>query len=133
MKRASCVVIVRNGRFAAIRSHKHGGRLCLPGGKTQIGLYGIMERPQDTAERECVEEIGVVPIDLTAFYVAVDVDGFLVTLFYATISPLAELESSEEGEAVWCTRQELLENGAYAAHTAEWLPLYDELFAEVER
>jgi 8-oxo-dGTP pyrophosphatase MutT (NUDIX family) len=125
-KRGSCVVIVRGGLFAAIRSHKHQGRICLPGGKQERG-----ESPVDAAARECLEEIGVVPQGLVAFHVGPDFTGWLCTTFHGTIATDVRLQSSTEGVAFWCSRQELLTNGVYSKHTTEWLPLYDALFGEI--
>ena len=52
---ASCAVVIpRDGRFAALRSAKRGGRVEIPGGKVEPG-----ELPVDAARREVLEEVGL--------------------------------------------------------------------------
>lgn len=121
MRPSASVVIIRNGKIAAIRSAKHGGALELPGGKSEPG-----ESPGVNAMRECFEEVGVHPY-LVRLLLTEPVGGYMCSTFLAKIGDGVELVSSTEGEAGWFAPAELL-NGTYAAHTARWLPMVaDEL------
>lgn len=121
MRPSASVVIIRNGKIAAIRSAKHNGALELPGGKSEPG-----ETPMQNAARECVEEIGVWPT-IVRLLLTEPVGGFMCSTYLATIGDRAQPSSSPEGEAGWFTPEELL-TGTYADHTAKWLPMVaDEL------
>lgn len=120
-RKSACVVIVRDGRIAAIRSRKHGGQLELPGGKA---LYG--ELPELNAVRECQEEIGITPT-ITDLLLRSPVGGYDCYCFAGHArspyrSEVAELRSSSEGEAVWATPDEML-TGTYSEHTRLWIPI----------
>lgn len=127
MRTSASVVMIRNGKIAAIRSAKHGGALELPGGKSEPG-----ETPEANAQRECCEEVGVYPRYLKLLLTE-PVGGFMCSTFLAEIKGYQRLTSSTEGEAGWFTPAELL-NGTYAAHTARWLPMVaDELTKRSEQ
>jgi len=112
---SACVVLIRDGKIAAIRSRKHGGSLELPGGKAEPN-----ETPSDNAIRECFEEVGVRVKLLSLLTCEPDVGGFYCSCYLAQSDD--ELVSSPEGEAVWVTPEEML-TGTYHSHTANWLPL----------
>ena len=114
LKPSACVVLIRNGKIAAIRSRKHGGALELPGGKAEFD-----EAPFTNAARECSEEVGVRPVYIRTL-TREECGGFDCSCFLVESDD--ELVSSSEGEAVWVTPNELL-TGTYASHTAKWLPM----------
>ncbi len=107
--RRSVVVLIPCGdRFAAIRSRKHGGAVELPGGKVELG-----ESDAEAARREVFEEVGPVlrhdaplaPLGVfehTFGGVAWECAAFL------GVDSGAPLRGSDEGEATWATREELL-------------------------
>lgn len=113
---SACVIIVRNGKIAAIRSKKHNGSLELPGGKALR-----YELPETNAIRECVEEIGHVPW-LRKLLFCGPCGGFMCSTYFATLPDHCELISGEEGEAGWFTPDEML-TGTYAGHTRQWVPM----------
>lgn len=112
---SACVIIRRDGRFAAIKSNKHHGKLQLPGGKAEAG-----ETPEQNARRETLEEVGLPLMDLVPVLES-ECGGFWCTTF--TGSSVGDLVDSVEGQAVWVTADELIERGVYPAHTHSWLPL----------
>ena len=117
---SACVVLIRYGKIAAIRSRKHNGAIELPGGKSEPG-----EKPEETAIRECIEEVGVHPYLVRCLHVEED-DGHQCYVYLARIHE-GDLESGPEGEAVWVTPEELL-TGTYARISAKWLStIKDEL------
>lgn len=105
---ASCAVVIpRDGRFAALRSAKRGGRVEIPGGKVEPG-----ELPVDAARREVLEEVGLHVTHLVPLHVGFDGVRFRAHVYLATA--IGELRSSPEGEALWATADELLE-GSFGA------------------
>lgn len=115
LPRSACVVLIRGGKIAAIRSRKHGGSLELPGGKAEPHETTI-----ENAIRECFEEVGARVVLLRLLTREPDVGGYDCSCFLAVSDD--DLVSSSEGEAVWVTPEELL-TGTYASHTANWLPM----------
>jgi len=114
--RSACMVLIRRGKIAAIRSKKHGGALELPGGKAEPGEF-----PDENAVRECFEEVGVRPkIVCELIPEQADVGGFRCSTFLGETDD--EIQSSAEGEAGWFTPEELL-TGTYSEHTKLWLAL----------
>lgn len=121
MHPSACVILMRDGKFAAIRSAKHGGSLELPGGKANRYGWNKLETPEENARRECEEEVGVAPT-LNCLLLRSPVGGYDCYTFLGEISPSDTLASSSEGEAVWVTAEELL-TGTYADHTRIWLEM----------
>jgi 8-oxo-dGTP pyrophosphatase MutT (NUDIX family) len=127
---SACVIIVRNGKVAAIRSKKHDGSLELPGGKAMLSAgvllvtaegLPLFESPETNAIRECIEEVGQVPW-LRKLLFCSPCGGFMCSTFLATLPDHADLASGEEGEAGWFTPDEML-TGTYSEHTRQWLPM----------
>ncbi len=122
IRQSSCVVIIRHGLIAAIKSKKHNFSLELPGGKRNPA-----ESAEQNAVRECFEEVGVRPYLIRRLLEEMDVGGYMCSTYLAKIGDHVELVSSPEGQAVWVTPAEML-TGTYAEHTAKWLPMVaDEL------
>lgn len=117
MRASACMVLIRRGRIAVIRSKKHGGAYELPGGKAEPG-----ETPRKNARRECREEVGVDAEIVEELLCEMDVGGYLCSTFLGKIPDDVELVSSSEGEAVWVTPEEML-TGTYAEHSKKWLAL----------
>lgn len=114
--RSSVVVVIPSGwgRYAAIRSRKHGGAIELPGGKVDPG-----ESDVEAARRETWEEVGHAlahgaPLQrLGVIEHSHDGVRWSTSAFLGAYSG-APLRSSAEGEATWVTRDELLA-GTYGA------------------
>lgn len=101
-------VVIRNGeRFAAIRAVHRGGRVGFVAGHVDPG-----ETVEAAAIREAKEESG---LDVTRVHVvAARRAGRLVCALAVAGSWSGELRSSDEGEAFWATREELV--GAESAY-----------------
>jgi 8-oxo-dGTP pyrophosphatase MutT (NUDIX family) len=111
---SAAVVVRRRGMVAAIRSRKHGGKLQLPGGKSEPG-----ETPEDNARRETLEEVGL-RVEGLQPVLASACGGFLCTTFVDDLLTCGELVSSPEGEACWVTPEQLFAEGVYPEHTRRW-------------
>lgn len=114
--RCSVVVLIprNDGRYAVIRSAKHGGAVELPGGKVDPG-----ESDVEAARRETFEEVGHAlahgaPLLRLGTFEHVFADArWSASAFLGAYSG-ALLRSSAEGEATWATRDEILA-GTYGA------------------
>lgn len=113
---AACVVIVRNKKFACIRARKDRLRVGLPGGKSLAG-----ESARQTALRECREETGLLLHQMDHLYSA-RINGEMVATFRGFAR--GDLVSSEEGEAIWCSREQLLKEARFPQHTKDWLEIF---------
>jgi 8-oxo-dGTP pyrophosphatase MutT (NUDIX family) len=126
IRKSAAVLVPRgDGTFAAIRSRKHGGSLELPGGKSTTG-----ESDVETARREAYEEIGPVvdssaPLVLIGVFSHVAQDGsFWDCAVFVGRYNGGSLRSSDEGEAVWATRESLMA-GTYADLNVDIFAAYD--------
>jgi len=126
-RRSVAVVIPRaDGRYAVIRSAKHGGAIELPGGKIDPG-----ESDVEAARRETFEEVGHALVHgapllrLGTFEHVFAGAQWSASAFLGAYSG-APLRSSAEGEATWATRDEILA-GTYGAVVARIFEALDVL------
>jgi 8-oxo-dGTP diphosphatase len=109
--RRSVVVVIpgAGGRYAAIRSAKHGGAIELPGGKVDPG-----ESDVEAARRETWEEVGhALALHAKPLRHLCVIEHSYAGVQWSTVVFVgawsgALLRSSAEGEATWVTREELL-------------------------
>ena len=129
VRRGVVMLVERDGRFAAIRSAKHGGAVELPGGKLHDG-----EPPAEAAMREAREEVGL------AVNVLQGLGDFLhkhegtwwCAHAFVAVGAEGDLVGSAEGEALWATREELL-GGTYGEVVARILATYDRLMETLRK
>jgi len=129
VRRGAVMLLERDGRFAAIRSAKHGGAVELPGGKLREG-----EPPAEAAMREAREEVGLeihFLMGLGDFLHKHEDEWWCAHAFFAT-APEGDLLGSAEGEAVWATRDELLA-GTYGEVVGRILATYDRVMAVAKK
>lgn len=97
---AVVVIVPYDGRFAAIRSKKHNGKIGFPGGKVNSGEYQF-----DAAKRETYEETRLIISNL--IILGRRFDGNMNCTLFCAENFNGTLQSSEEGEVFWATREEL--------------------------
>jgi 8-oxo-dGTP pyrophosphatase MutT (NUDIX family) len=99
---AAALVIAQTaeGLFAAIRSHKHGGRVCFPGGTIEP-----RETPAQAAARELGEETGLEAGPMK--HLGTRDDSEHVCALFLAPAWHGALRSSREGEAFWATERDL--------------------------
>jgi 8-oxo-dGTP pyrophosphatase MutT (NUDIX family) len=107
-RKQAVAVLIRNGiHFAAIRSNKRGKRIGLVAGKVEPG-----ELRMQAAVRESLEETGL--LLLGGVCLGEKYDGERSCSLILALKWEGELRSSDEGEAFWATREELVgSEGAY--------------------
>jgi 8-oxo-dGTP pyrophosphatase MutT (NUDIX family) len=93
----SVVVVVRgsNGKFLGIEDLSRG--VNLPGGGIEPN-----ESPEEAAKRELWEETGLIATIVPRIYSDGD------TVVFRAVDPKGVIRGSDEGEARWATRDELL-------------------------
>lgn len=129
--RAAAVLLAEGDRVLAVR-RSDDGQLGLPCGFVEDG-----EALVEAARHELWEEAGVDAEGALVELRAGAVGRVTVTDFYVRHGPLGALpppgvpfHRSEEGEALWVTRDELLRGGpAYAGHNLALLAAYDRAMA----
>lgn len=109
--RQSVAMLIRNGaHFAAIRSNKRGKHIGLVAGKVEPG-----ESRMQAAVRESLEETSL--LLLGGVCLGEKHDGERKCTLILALKWEGELKSSDEGEAFWATREELV--GSESAYP-EW-------------
>lgn len=111
------IVVRREGRFAAIRSSKHNGAITVLSGKAEPG-----ETPEQAAVREAMEEGGLGITNLRLIH-RMRAGNRRAYLFLADSTDA--LRGSDEGEAFWATREEILA-GLYGVEATTWMAALDE-------
>lgn len=124
-KQSVLIVMERDGRFVAVRQRKREGRLELPGGKLRAN-----EPPMNAAKREALEETGVHLIaDLTLHEVGavlVPLAGNLwrMRVYAGKVGPHTTPRGSDEGEACWATREEIIAHDVFGRTYMRVFALY---------
>jgi 8-oxo-dGTP pyrophosphatase MutT (NUDIX family) len=111
-RRSVCVLVPVGDRWLALMETKHGGAVCVPGGKVELG-----ESLEAAVARECWEETGHLPLDPQPIFRG-ECGGFLATAFLAKPLKRSVLGGGDAGPVLLATKEEILE-GTYGAFMAQ--------------
>lgn len=101
---AALVFLYKDGKVLAIKRNEQKG-YGLPGGKINQD-----ECPEFAAIRECFEETGlVVSVYVPSAYAGLDEEGHIVKTFRGEIVTSGIPLTSDEGEPVWISPEELIQ------------------------
>lgn len=116
---ASAVIVVKNGKIlCADRSNNEG--ICGPGGHVESG-----ESNEDAAVRECNEEFGIIPMNLTPLGVCCT-DGYISSQIYVTkdFTGTPKADGYEMFNARWMDADKLLESNLFEPFRQSLMMLY---------